>query len=114
VFLRPDSDVAADVRELLDDLLPVDPASDGDRPQRRGGGYRQPAGARGPGLIPVALRLIWDVDGVIEVGNRLGERAGRNPARQDAVGRGAGWSAGGRHPAGAQRRIPRSASGAKG
>ena len=27
VFLRPDSDVAADVRELLDDLLPVDPAS---------------------------------------------------------------------------------------
>jgi CBS domain-containing protein len=77
VFLRPDTDVADDVRELLDDFLPSDPASvtatvkDGvvvltGRPQA-------PEDRQ---LIPVAIRLIWDVDGVIDVENRLGQQAG--------------------------------------
>ncbi len=76
VFLRPDEEVAERVRELLDDVLPVDPASvtatvrdgvviltgDPEAPEDRE-------------LIPVAIRLIWDVDGVIDVSNRLGEQA---------------------------------------
>jgi CBS domain-containing protein len=77
VFLRPDGEIAEQVRELLDDLLPADPGSvtatvrDGvviltgcpEAPEDRE-------------LIPAAIRLIWDVDGVIDVSNRLGEQAG--------------------------------------
>lgn len=77
VFLRPDDEIAEHVRELLDDLLPADPGSvtatvrDGvviltghpEAPQDRE-------------LIAVMIRLIWDVDGVIDVLNRLGEQAG--------------------------------------
>src|SRR5271169_621228 len=76
VFLRPDDEIAERVRELLDDVLPTDPGSvtatvrDGvviltrhlEAPEDRE-------------LIPVAIRLIWDVDGVIDVLNRLGEQA---------------------------------------
>lgn len=76
VFLRPDQEIADRVRELLDDLLPVDPASvtatvrdgvviltgDPEAPQDRE-------------VVPVAIRLIWDVDGVIDVVSRLGGQA---------------------------------------
>jgi CBS domain-containing protein len=74
VFLRPDEEIAERVRDLLDDLLPVDPASvtatvrDGvvilignpEAPQDRE-------------FIPAVIRLIWDVDGVIGA-SRLGPR----------------------------------------
>jgi len=33
-------------------------------------------------LIPVALRLVWDAATVVDVGDRLGERAAGNPARR--------------------------------
>ena len=80
VFLRPDTEIADDVRELLDDLLPADPArvtatvkdgvvvltGDPQSPQDRD-------------LVPAAIRLIWDVDGVIDVDNRLGQRAPDRP-----------------------------------
>lgn len=73
IFLRPDQEIADRVRELLDDLLTADPASvtatvrdgvviltgDPEAPQDRE-------------VIPAAIRLIWDVDGVIDVSNRLG------------------------------------------
>jgi CBS domain-containing protein len=76
VFLRPDQEIADRVRELLDDLLPVDPASvtatvrdgvviltgDPEAPEDRE-------------VVPVAIRLIWDVDGVIDVVSRLGAPA---------------------------------------
>ena len=80
VFLRPDDEIAERVRELLDDLLRVDPASvtatvhDGvviltghpEAPEDRE-------------LIPAAIRLIWSADGVIDVSNRLDEQAGDAP-----------------------------------
>jgi len=75
VFLRSDHEVAERVRELLDSLLPADPGSvtatvrDGvviltgnpEAPEERE-------------LIPMVIKLIWDVDGVIDVSNRLGEQ----------------------------------------
>jgi CBS domain-containing protein len=77
VFLRPDHVVAERVRELLDDLLPVDPASV--TATVRDGVVivsGSPEASEDRALIPVAIRLIWDVDGVIDVSNRLGEQAG--------------------------------------
>lgn len=71
-FLRPDAEIAAEVRELLDDLLHGDAARV--TTLVRGGvvvlaGDAEPA--NGEDLIPVALRLIWDVDGVVDVVNRI-------------------------------------------
>jgi CBS domain-containing protein len=76
VFLRPDTEVADDVRELLDDLLPSDPvsltATVKDGVVVLTGGPELPEDRQ---LVPAAIRLIWDVDGVIDVDNRLGRRA---------------------------------------
>jgi osmotically-inducible protein OsmY len=62
---------------LLDDVLPVDPGSV-TATVRNGiviltGDLEAPEDRE---LIPVAIRLTWDVDGVIDVSNRLGEQAG--------------------------------------
>jgi CBS domain-containing protein len=80
VFLRPDDEIAADVRELLDDLLPADPGAV-TATVRNGeviltGNPEAPEDGK---LIPVAIRLIWDVEGVIDVDNRLGEPTGSEP-----------------------------------
>jgi hypothetical protein len=32
-------------------------------------------------LIPLALRLIWDIDGVVDVVNKLGEMKASKPAK---------------------------------
>jgi CBS domain-containing protein len=77
VFLRPDGEIAERVRELLDDVLPADPASV-TATVRDGiviltGSPETPEDRE---LMPAAIRLIWDVDGVIDVSNRLGEQAG--------------------------------------
>ena len=76
VFLRPDDEIAEHVRALLDDVLPADPGSV--TATVRDGvvtltGHLGSAEDRE--LIPAAIRLIWDVDGVIDVSNRLGEQA---------------------------------------
>ena len=76
VFLRPDDEIAERVRELLDDVLPTDPGSV--TATVRGGVVILTGHVEAPEdreLIPVAIRLIWDVDGVIDVLNRLGEQA---------------------------------------
>ena len=68
VFLRSDEDVAERVRVLLDDLLPEDPASV--TATVRDGVVSLTGSPRAPEdreLIPAAIRLIWDVDGVIDV-----------------------------------------------
>ena len=68
VFLRSDEDVAERVRALLDDLLPADPASV--TATVRDGVVILTGHPRAPEdreLIPAAIRLIWDVDGVIDV-----------------------------------------------
>jgi CBS domain-containing protein len=74
VFLRPDEEVAADVRELLDDIVPADPsavtATVRDGVVILTGNPQAPDDSK---LIPLAIRLIWDVEGVIDVDNRLAE-----------------------------------------
>jgi CBS domain-containing protein len=85
VFLRPDEELAQDVRELLDDVLPADPGSV--TATVRNGVViltGRPETPEDSELVPVAIRLIWDVDGVIDVENRLGE-----PAREGGGGEGA-------------------------
>ena len=76
VFLRPDHEIAEYVRALLDDVLPADPGSV--TATVRNGVViltGHPGAPEDRELIPAAIRLIWDVDGVIDVYNRLGERA---------------------------------------
>jgi hypothetical protein len=73
VFLRPDEDIAADVREMLAQLPQVDP---GDVTITVRDGIVTLTGLLGSAeehdLIRVAGRLAWDVDGVVDVVNNLG------------------------------------------
>ena len=73
VFLRPDEDIAGDVREMLARLPEVDP--DGVTVAVRNGvvTLTGPLGcAEEHDLIRVAGRLTWDIDGVVDVVNNLG------------------------------------------
>jgi CBS domain-containing protein len=73
VFLRPDEDIAGDVREMLARLPQVDP--DGVAVAVRNGvvTLTGPLGsAEEHDLIRVAGRLTWDIDGVVDVVNNLG------------------------------------------
>jgi CBS domain-containing protein len=73
VFLRPDEDIAGDVREMLAQLPQADP---GDVTITVRNGIVTLAGLLGSAeehdLIRVAGRLAWDVDGVVDVVNNLG------------------------------------------
>jgi CBS domain-containing protein len=68
VFLRPDAQIAAEVRELLTEILLADPAS---IIVAVHGGVVTLTGRPGSqdqhDLIPLAVRLIWDIDGVVDV-----------------------------------------------
>jgi len=85
VFLRPDADIIHDVRQVFDEIPVTDP-KDVIVTVRRGvvtlTGTMQPQPADSHHLIPLALRLIWDIDGVVDVVNKLGEtkEAGRASA----------------------------------
>jgi CBS domain-containing protein len=72
-FLRPDEDIAREVRDVLTRLLLADPASVSARVRN---GIVTLQGQLGPAeqhdLIRVAVRLTWDVDGVVDVVNKLG------------------------------------------
>ena len=72
VFLRPDADIIHDVRQVLDEIPMTDP-KDVIVTVRHGvitlTGTMPPE----PDLAPLTLRLIWDIDGVVDVVNRLGE-----------------------------------------
>jgi CBS domain-containing protein len=77
VFLRRDEEIAGDVRRVFEEILFADPAST--TVAVRGGvvtltGTPEPPDQRD--LIPVAIRLIWDIDGVVDVVNRLGAAEG--------------------------------------
>ena len=76
VFLRPDEDIAADVRQVLREILLAEPG-EAEVSVRDGivtltGQLDPAAGAHGD-LIPVAVRLMWDVDGVVDIVDRLGQ-----------------------------------------
>ena len=73
VFLRPDEDIAREVREMLTQILLADPASVTVRVRN---GVVTLAGQLGSAeqhdLIRIAVRLTWDIDGVVDVVNKLG------------------------------------------
>src|SRR6516162_9734572 len=75
VFLRPDEDIAADVRRVLDDILLIRPA-ESDVTVRNGvvtlAGSLQPTAGDHTELIPLAIKLMWDVDGVVDVVDQHG------------------------------------------
>jgi len=90
VFLRPDADIAADIRRVLDDIVLAQPG-EADVTVHNGivtltGTLDPKAGVHGD-LIPVALRLMWGVDGVVDVVDRLGQGEAVAPAQ--AASRGA-------------------------
>ena len=68
VFLRSDEDIAGEVRDMFSKVLLTEPEAVSVR-VRNGvvilGG--QPTAGTDPGLIPVAVRLIWDMAGVVDV-----------------------------------------------
>jgi CBS domain-containing protein len=76
VFLRSDADIIHDVRQVLDEIPAAD-SKDVIVAVRHGvvtltGTLRtRPGDIRD--LSPLALRLIWDIDGVVDVVNNLGQ-----------------------------------------
>ena len=83
VFLRPDDDIAHDVRQVLEELPLTNPA-DVTVTVRHGvvtlTGATESASQRYHDLIPIALRLAWDVDGVVDVVNELSVARAAKPA----------------------------------
>lgn len=89
VFLRPDDDIAADVRQVLDEILLAEPG-EADVSVRNGivtlTGTIDPRPGPHGDLITLALQVMWDVDGVVDIVDRLGadgkpEADGRVPAQ---------------------------------
>jgi CBS domain-containing protein len=73
VFLRPDAEIARQIGEILTELLPGGPT--GIEVAVRNGVVTlsgQPELTAEEDLIPVAVRLAWDVDGVVDVVNKVG------------------------------------------
>ncbi len=83
VFLRPDADIVHDVRQVLDELPLTNPA-DVTVTVRHGvvtlTGTIESESQRHQDLIPIAFRLAWDVDGVVDVVNELSEAKESKPA----------------------------------
>jgi CBS-domain-containing membrane protein len=75
VFLRPDAQIEAEVGELLTEILFADPATV--RVAVHGGvvALLGHTGSQDHDLIPVAIRLIWDIDGVIDVVDKTSDEA---------------------------------------
>jgi CBS domain-containing protein len=76
VFLRPDAQIAQQVRELLAEIL-LDDSANVTVTVR--GGVVILSGQPGPedqhDLIPVAVRLIWDIDGVVGIVDKISAAA---------------------------------------
>jgi CBS domain-containing protein len=80
VFLRSDEQIAAEVRELLTEILFAGPAISVRVHEGVVVLTGEPGAAEGHGdLVPVAVRLIWDIDGVVDVVDKL---ATATPASQ--------------------------------
>jgi CBS domain-containing protein len=76
VFLRADADIVHDIRQVLDEIPVTDP-QDVVLTVRHGvvtlAGTMRPESGESHDLIPLALRLIWDIDRVVDFVNKLGE-----------------------------------------
>jgi CBS domain-containing protein len=72
VFLRPDADITRDVRQVLSELPLADP-KDVIVTVKHGVVTLTGTMPPDPDLVPLTFRLIWDIDGVVDVVNRLGE-----------------------------------------
>jgi len=86
VFLRPDEDIAADARRVLNDILLAEPG-EAEVAVRNGvvtltGTLDPNTGPHGE-LIPVAIQLMWDVDGVVDIIDKLGEKPEGSTAQPD-------------------------------
>jgi CBS domain-containing protein len=76
VFLRPDAEIAGQVSQIVTDLLPGGAA--GLQVAVRNGVVTltgQPELAAGDDLTAIAVRLAWDVEGVVDVVNKIGTAA---------------------------------------
>ena len=76
VFLRPDADIARQISEIFTDLLPGGAA--GIQVAVRNGVVTltgQPELTAEEDLIPIAVRLAWDVEGVVDVVDKVGAAA---------------------------------------
>jgi CBS domain-containing protein len=86
LFLRPDAAIARQVHELLAEILPA--GSSGIEVGVHGGVVtltRKPdAAADGEDLLPVAVRLAWDIDGVVDVVEKTGS-ASRAAAQSGGI-----------------------------
>ena len=84
VFLRPDTEIIGDVRDVLDEILLNDPAAV-IVIVRHGvvtlTGTIEPAAGRPEDLIQLARRRIWDLNGVVDIVTRLSEAKGPKPLR---------------------------------
>ena len=82
VFLRRDADIVHDVRQVLDELPLADPKNV-IVTVRHGvvtlAGAMRPEPDQEQPVIPLALRLIWDIDGVVDVANKLAARRAKAP-----------------------------------
>ena len=73
VFLRPDADIAHDVADIFTEVLPGGPT--GIEVAVRNGVViltGQTELAADGDLIPMVVRLTWDIDGVVDVVNKVG------------------------------------------
>jgi CBS domain-containing protein len=72
VFLRPDEEIAREARELLSQILLTEPEAVTVRVRN---GVVTLTGHPGADddrdLIPVVMRLSWDIDGVVDVANKI-------------------------------------------
>jgi CBS domain-containing protein len=75
-FLRPDKDIAADIARLLHEILAVQPGEASVHVQdgvvTLSGTLDPRTGPHGD-LIPLTIRLMWDIDGVVDVIDQLGK-----------------------------------------
>jgi CBS domain-containing protein len=83
VFLRPDADIITDVRQILDEIPLAEPAAA--IVMVRYGvvtltGTIMPVPGRPEDLVQLATRMIWDVDGVVDIVNGLYEVKGSKPS----------------------------------
>lgn len=72
VFLRPDADIDHDIREVLDEVPLPDPGAVGVS-VRHGVVTLTGTADRHQDPVSLAIRLIWDIDGVVDVVRKPGE-----------------------------------------